>query len=91
MSTTLRLNKSSISQELIIIQQTAESWNISLWFSRSPAFKSALRGYSKTCVKQPLKNRQNKDFYDYRSLMKVESIAVFPLDFSAMLLTCIKW
>ena len=31
--------------------------------------------YSKTCVKRPLKNRQNKDLYDNGSLMKGESIA----------------
>ena len=33
--------------------------------------------YSKTCVKRPLKNRQNKDLNDKinGSLMKVESIA----------------
>ena len=41
--------------------------------------------YCKTCVKQPLKNRQNKDLKDKinRSLMKVESIP-------AILLTYIK-
>ena len=38
--------------------------------------------YSKTCVKQPLKNRQNKDlndklFKNVVSLMKVKSIAEF--------------
>ena len=31
--------------------------------------------YSKTCVKRPLKNRQNKDLNDKCSLMKVKSIA----------------
>ena len=31
--------------------------------------------YSKTCVKWPLKNRQNKDLYANGCLMKVESIA----------------
>ena len=31
--------------------------------------------YSKTCVKQPLKNRQNKALMTNGSLMKVESIA----------------
>ena len=37
--------------------------------------------YSKTCVKQPLKNRWNKGLNNIGSLMKVESI---------ILLTCIK-
>ena len=27
-------------------------------------FESSLNNYSKTCVKRPHKNRQNKDFYD---------------------------
>ena len=31
--------------------------------------------YSKTCVKRPLKHRQNKDLMTNGSLMKVESIA----------------
>ena len=31
--------------------------------------------YSKTCVKRPLKNRQNKDLNDNGSLMKAKSIA----------------
>ena len=31
--------------------------------------------YSKTCVKRPLKNRQNKDLLANGSLMKVESVA----------------
>ena len=31
--------------------------------------------YSKTCVKRPLKNRQNKGLMTNGSLMKVESIA----------------
>ena len=31
--------------------------------------------YSKTCLKRPLKNRQNKDLNDNGSLMQVESIA----------------
>ena len=31
--------------------------------------------YSKTFVKRPLKNRQNKDLNDNGSLMKVKSIA----------------
>ena len=39
----------------------------------------------KTCVKRPLKIRQNKILMTNGSLMKVESIAV-----SAILLTCIK-
>ena len=46
--------------------------------------------YSKTCVKQPLKNRQSKDLNDkwYKcSLMKVKML---PLEHSAILLPCIK-
>ena len=39
--------------------------------------------YSKTCLRQPLKNRQNKDC----SLMKVEPIEG---EHSAILMTCIK-
>ena len=31
--------------------------------------------YSKTCLKRPLKNSQNKDLNDNGSLMKVEGIA----------------
>ena len=31
--------------------------------------------YSKTCLKQPLKKRQNKDLNNKNSLMKVKSIA----------------
>ena len=34
--------------------------------------------YSRTCVKQPLKTRQNKDLNDKWWLMKVESIAECP-------------
>ena len=34
-----------------------------------------MKGSSKTCVKRPLKNKQNKDFMTSGSLMKVESIA----------------
>ena len=45
---------------------------------------------SKTCLKQPLKNRQNKGLNDNGSLMKVESIAeCSPLEHFAILLTCI--
>ena len=43
--------------------------------------------YSKTCVKRPLKNRQNKDLVWYGSLMKVESIAECSKGHN---LTCIK-
>ena len=39
--------------------------------------------YSKTCLRQPLKNRRNKDC----SLMKVEPIEG---EHSAILMTCIK-
>ena len=45
--------------------------------------------YSKTCVKWPLKNRQNKQIFDKNgSLMKVERMV--PLEHSAILLTYIK-
>ena len=40
----------------------------------SCCFKRDLN-YSKTYLKRPLKNRQNKDFMTKCSLMKVESIA----------------
>ena len=46
-----------------------------------------------TCLKQPLKYRQNKDLNGNGSLMKVESLAecsMLPLEHSAILLTCIK-
>ena len=33
--------------------------------------------YSKTCVKRPLKNRQNKDFITNGSLMKVKCIVEY--------------
>ena len=46
---------------------------------------------SKTCLKWPIKNRQNKDLNDkYGSLMKVESIAECSTEHSEILLTCIK-
>ena len=45
--------------------------------------------YSKTCVKRPFKNRQNKDLNDkYGSLMKVKTDQL--LEHSAILLSCIK-
>ena len=45
--------------------------------------------YSKTCLKRPLQNRQNKYILMTNgSLMKDESIA--ELEHSAILLTCIK-
>ena len=40
--------------------------------------KIITRYYSKICVKQPLKIRQNKDLMTIGSLMKVESIAECP-------------
>ena len=46
--------------------------------------------YSKTCLEQPLKNRQNKVLKTNGSLMKVESIAECSLEHSAILSPCIK-
>ena len=47
--------------------------------------------YSKTCVKWPLKNRQNKDFNDKWWLYEGRKYCrMLPLEHSAILLTCIK-
>ena len=49
------------------------------------------RLYSKTCLKQPLKNRQNKDFNDKWKLNEGRKYCrMLPLKHSAILLTCIK-
>ena len=46
---------------------------------------------SKTCVKQPLKNRQNKDLNDKWKLNEGGKYCrMLPLEHSAILLTCIK-
>ena len=48
--------------------------------------------YNKTCVKRPLKNRQNKDLYDKWLLYEGRKYSkMLPLGHSAILLTCIKW
>ena len=47
--------------------------------------------YSKTCVKWPLKNRQNKDLNDKWKLNEGRKFCrMLPLEHSAILLTCIK-
>ena len=47
--------------------------------------------YSKTLVKRPLKNRQNKDLNDILELNEGrEHCRMLPLVHSAILLTCIK-
>ena len=47
--------------------------------------------YSKTCLKQPLKNRQNKDLNDKWKLNVGQKYCrMLPLEHSAILLTCIK-
>ena len=47
--------------------------------------------YSKTCVKRPSKIDKTNILITIGSLMKVESISeCFPLEHSAILLTCIK-
>ena len=47
--------------------------------------------YSKTCLKQPLKNRQNKDLNDKWQLNEGQKYCrMLPLEHSAILLTCIK-
>ena len=45
--------------------------------------------YSKTCVKWPLKNRQNKDLNENDSL-KVQVLQNAPWSLICILLTCIK-
>ena len=47
--------------------------------------------YSKTCVKWPLKNKQNKDLNDHLSLNAGRKYCeMLLLEHSAILLTCIK-
>ena len=47
--------------------------------------------FSKTCVKRPLKDRQNKDLNDQLSLNAGRKYCrMLPLEHSAILLTCIK-
>ena len=47
--------------------------------------------YSKTCVKQPLKNKQNKDLLDKCQLNEGGKYCrMLPLEHSAILSTCIK-
>ena len=47
--------------------------------------------YSKTCVKRPLKNRQNKDLNDKCWLNEGQKYCrMLPLEHSAIVLTCIK-
>ena len=47
--------------------------------------------YSKTCLKQPLKNRLNKDHNDKWWLNEGRKYCrMLPLEHSAILLTCIK-
>ena len=47
--------------------------------------------YSKPCLKQPLKNRQNKDLNDKLKLNEGQKYSrMLPLEHSAILLTCIK-
>ena len=47
--------------------------------------------YSKTCVKWPLQNRQNKDLNDKWLLNEGQKYCrMLPLEHSAILLTCIK-
>ena len=47
--------------------------------------------YSKTCVKWPLKNRQNKDLNDKWKLNEGQKYCrMLPLEHSTILLTCIK-
>ena len=43
--------------------------------SEGPGATLASILYSKSCLKRPIKNRQNKDLNDNSSLMQVESIA----------------
>ena len=54
----------------------------------TPGFKVI---YSKTCVKRPLKNRQNKALNDRWLLNEGRKYCrMLPLEHSAILLTCIK-
>ena len=47
--------------------------------------------YSKTCLKRPLKNKQNKDLNDKWLLNEGQKYCrMLPLGHSAILLTCIK-
>ena len=47
--------------------------------------------YSKTCVKRPLKKRQNKDLNDNLQLSEGQQYCrMLPLEHSALFLTCIK-
>ena len=47
--------------------------------------------YSKTCVKRPLKNRQNKDVNDKWQLHEGQKYCrMLPLEHSSILLHCIK-
>ena len=56
----------------------------------SPAIGNKCK-YSKTCVKLPLKNRQNKDLNDKLSLNAGQKYCrMLPLEHSVILLTCIK-
>ena len=47
--------------------------------------------YSKTCLKWPLKNRQNRDLNDkWQPNTGQKYCRMLPLEHSAILLTCIK-
>ena len=48
---------------------------VGLESKKSVCFISLFEIYSKTCLKRPLKNRQNKGLRDNDSLLKVASIA----------------
>ena len=58
-----------------LAQISREVRSICCCFYLNPLSTSFLCKYSKTCVKRPLKNRQNKDINDKWYLMKVKSIA----------------
>ena len=61
-----------------------------VWEEPVQAIQTLLR-YSKTCLKRPLKNRQNKDDNDKRQLNEGQKYCrMLPLEHSAILLTCIK-
>ena len=54
-------------------------------------FSFSLKIYIKTCVKWPLKNRQNKDLNEKWELNEgLKYCRMLPLEHSAILLTCIK-
>ena len=46
--------------------------------------------YSKTCLKRPIKNRQNEDLNDKLYLNECRKYYRIPLEHSAILMTCIK-